>query len=355
MGVKKLIPLGALFFLVGCALSHPTLSNPKLKPQLLTADYILVGERHLNPCDHKFEELVLKQLLHLGLKPVVGLEMVPEPYQGVLNRFSQHKITLAQLPKQLQWNKNWGYPFKFYQPIFRLARQHQLPLVALNIPSKIVKKWAAQKALTPSEQKLLPSRIILPPQQQKNFLQSLFKRHLFFLSNISIKLNTFLRAQSLWESKMAERAVWAYHHFTQKPVLIFIGAGHIEDDFGLITRLKTFQPEAKIFSFIPGPKEAIQANICSYKCPDISMPPRFHLGLKLIPVKNGLKIDKILPESKAAKAGLKPGDLILKINQTKLSSLMDAHKLAIQSLKHKKPLTFLIKRHNKLLSIRIYF
>lgn len=347
MGLRLLLLICSIY-LSACTLSpHLKLDGGYLNQHLKKADYILVGERHTNKCDHIVEKLILQHLLKIGLKPTIGLEMIPEPYQKVLDKFYEQKIPLSKLEKELHWKKNWGYNFSYYLPIFKIAKKHRLPIIALNIPSPLVVKWSKGKSLSPQEQNYLPYRIISANKKQIVYLKKQLKQHLFFAPQI--KLNSFLKGQALWESKMAERAFWAYKKF-HNPVLIYIGSGHIKNQYGLIYRLKILHPTATIFSFLPRKQRQVTENIYIYKCPSTT---KSYLGLKLTKNSSGLKVKQVLFNSKAYKAGFKKGDIILKINNIPVKNLLDAHKACMKSIANKSPVNFIIKRNNKIIILQL--
>jgi uncharacterized iron-regulated protein len=40
---------------------------------------------------------------------------------------------MDQLREQVQWDKRWVWSFELYQPIFQLAKQLDIQLIALNV------------------------------------------------------------------------------------------------------------------------------------------------------------------------------------------------------------------------------
>jgi len=348
MGLRFFILGWVLAMLSACA--RPQLKlGPAISNQLRTKDYIIVGERHPNTCDHQMELKVLKALLHLQLRPVIGLEMVPKTAQQTLDQYLHGKISLTQLPSKLNWAKNWGYDFNYYAPIFKLARKYHLKIIGLNLPYQVVKKWSQEKTLTAQEKKLLPTKIILPASAQQEYLKQQWTRLKQIMPFLSVSLNRFLRGQSLWESAMAEQSVNAYRHYGH-PVLIYIGSGHVQTPFGLIQRIKMLHPQAQIFTFLPGEQVHHNATTYVYVCPT---QPKTHLGLELKPCSQGILVLKVNPRSKAAQAGFKSGDIILKVNERKAKNLLDLHTQAIKSLQTNQDLNFLILRNEQRLTLKI--
>ena len=113
------------------------LAGIDLPRSVVPYDYILVGESHPSACDHAAQAAVLAALLDAGQRPAIGLEMVDVTRQELLASFAAGKLAVADLPRALDWEKNWGFSFSLYAPIFELAARHSLPVYALNLPSEL--------------------------------------------------------------------------------------------------------------------------------------------------------------------------------------------------------------------------
>ncbi len=116
--------------------------------RLRAARAVCAGEQHPSPHDHWVQLQILDHLstpppggtapLGLGL----GLEMVQQPFQGVLDDWSQARIAEPALLTRTGWGKRWGFDFALYRPVLELARARGVALVALNAPSELVKRVA---------------------------------------------------------------------------------------------------------------------------------------------------------------------------------------------------------------------
>ena len=104
------------------------------------ADYVLIGEGHKNVCDHAVQQEILRALASGPNPPALGLEMVADDRQGVLDAFFAGKLTVDDLEQRLDWTERWGYTFELYRGLFQIARQHKLPVAGLNAPPQIVRK-----------------------------------------------------------------------------------------------------------------------------------------------------------------------------------------------------------------------
>ena len=100
---------------------------------------IWLGEHHNSQIDHLVQVDIIKYFAENKKQEVplsIGLEQVQVQYQPVLDRYISGEITESQLVEQIEWEKRWTWAFKVYQPIFRLARERRIPMIALNVNSE---------------------------------------------------------------------------------------------------------------------------------------------------------------------------------------------------------------------------
>jgi len=239
------------------------------------AAYILVGEQHPNPCDHAAQAAILRRLVRSGIRPVIGLEMVPADRQDILDAFNRGKLAVGDLPRALDWPKTWGFDFALYAPIFEVARACDLPVFALNAPAGLARKVGHQGigALSPAERAALPGDIIPPAPAQLETLREIQAMHAAMLAPKGRPgrdpFAAFLTVQSLWDTQMASRARYA-RAFFGRPVVILAGTGHVEGGFGIARRLTVLDPGATSISILPWrggpPPEAGTADVF-FSCP----------------------------------------------------------------------------------------
>lgn len=103
------------------------------------AEIVVVGEHHNWASDHELETELLQAIAAARApRPVLlGLEMVDQPLQPVLDAFSAGDVAIDDLPAALDWNKRWGWRFKKYRPLFEAAREVGARCVALNVPAEL--------------------------------------------------------------------------------------------------------------------------------------------------------------------------------------------------------------------------
>lgn len=217
-------------------------------------DYVLVGESHDSDCDHRSQAEIIAALE--PLQPSVGLEMVSHDKQPVLDRFNRGELSVEEVAEALDWKKSWGFDFGLYAPIFRVAADAGLPLIALNVPREVLKAVRERgiEGIEPEERLQLPEDILLPPEAQMEALREQFEAHREHMKiaddEVEARFERFVLIQSIWDTAMATRALEAARA-TGRPVVVLAGAGHVIHRWGIASRLETLVPGARILSVLP--------------------------------------------------------------------------------------------------------
>ncbi|SHN64919.1 ChaN family lipoprotein [Desulfovibrio litoralis] len=203
------------------------------------------------------------------------------------------------------------------------------------------------------------------------------------------KFLRFLKIQAFWDTFMAHQAIDAKQKL-EKTLVILVGAGHVEYGLGIAKRIHELQPEAKVLSILPLQKvihqpnggfspyfpEKMQVNVVREngqelkenvsaadffvltKADPLPVMPQGRLGIKFELQTNNAKTNKIfvkevLPNSRAEKAGVKSGDILLKINKKTVNNLEDIHKFGRAAFQNKEALSLELKRNQKTIKIVI--
>lgn len=165
----------------------------------------------------------------------------------------------------------------------------------------------------------------------------------------------FIRVQSLWDTAMAERAVRA-HKREGRPVVILAGGGHVEHGFGIASRLRALDPKAKSLLVMPVRGEAVLALHQGEAAWEEGLPPPgdflFYTrpqggspqGLGLFAHGEQVWVEAVAPGSPAAQAGVRPGDVILRLRGEAVHSLGDMHRLGMAAKKAGKGLRLTVLR-----------
>jgi uncharacterized iron-regulated protein len=359
------------------------------------ADYLLIGERHGNAVDHAAQAAFLAAIAHRGIRPVVGLEMLPRSrFAAELERFAQGSLPLDSLPAALDWENSWGFDFALYSPVFVVAREHHLPVYGLNIPHDIRAAFSRKgsKGLTAKEKAQLPKRIIPPLAEQKAALSEFYRSHSAMLAHSKNEnvpataaitkpalhpamgdvaadanmaeqvrgirpatqgaasgLERFLLVQSLWDSTMAEEA-FLLRARTGRPVAVLAGAAHVERGWGIAHRLSLLDPNARVLLILPfsGKEPDPESADIFFYSPRRS---RTGYGITLAQRQGVLVTKAVSPESPAAQAGLMPGDILLAAGSVSLNSPADLHRAAVDARARKAPLHLRVERDGSITEI----
>jgi uncharacterized iron-regulated protein len=111
----------------------------ELKPKLIEADVIYLGEEHYTPSHIEATLKIMNVLLQAGRQPVLAMEMFGWDGQTALDRYGSGQINSEeQFLKEAVWEKNWGGEFKNYRPLVAFSKEHHIPLYALNPPRDLI-------------------------------------------------------------------------------------------------------------------------------------------------------------------------------------------------------------------------
>lgn len=346
-------------------------------------DFILIGESHTNPCDHAVQTRIIEALAAEDTAFAIGLEMLPVTAQHVLDRFNARQITAENLGREVEWEKLWGYPYSLYKPIFVLAENHNLPVVALNIPRAVLTRFRdhGKSALTAEEQALLPSRIIDASPAQKKALKKQVGLHQTMRefrpdsqpekgaereSRVAPPskgeiAEKFYLVQSLWDSMMAEQAL-RWRDRLGLPMIILAGAGHVEFGWGIEYRIRTLAPAARCLAVVPlRDREDFLEQQKTELRPMTGETVFFHcaaqhksrMGMTLVFEHDQVLVDSVDVGSVADKAGLRAGDVLIAAGEKKLSEATDLHFAAMTASRRKMPLTLNVLRDGRHLTVTL--
>jgi uncharacterized iron-regulated protein len=247
---------------------NPTLAAVDSLPSFATKTGALwLGEHHNSVRDHNLQAKILRGI-HLERQKetattggtrttAIGLEQVQVKFQPVLDDYVSGKISAATMRQRVEWETRWSWPFAGYEPIFQVAREFQIPLLALNVNSEdlaVVEK----KGLPGLSPALLESYIVdrsgfasfartrsfssyvdyvIRPSYEIHQSLGLLKRtNTGEMLDAEMPFRTFLSGRLLWDEAMACRA----HAWTlQNPsglLVGLVGADHVKFQNGIPAR-----------------------------------------------------------------------------------------------------------------------
>ena len=367
------------------------LSDADVVKMAKAADFILMGESHTNLCDHALQARFIEALAEGGNRFSIGLEMLPVTAQPVLDRFNARRISADDLGREVEWEKLWGYPYAQYKPIFELAEKFDLPVAGLNIPRQVLTTFRdkGNEALSQSDRDALPRRIIPASPAQKAALEEQVGMHQSMREagaagtmpkatapkaapggmgstsgkapSMSDMTEKFFLVQAMWDSMMAEQAL-AWRDRLGIPMFILAGGGHVEHGWGIEYRLRTLAPNASCLPIMPVrdaedfneqtdvAQRSLPGNSIYFYC---ASQHKSRLGMNILFEADRMIVDSVDPESRAQKAGLLAGDILLKAGDKPLTEATDLHFAAMAASRQKKPLQLTILRATQTLTVNI--
>lgn len=184
---------------------------------------VFFGEIH-DSIEHHEAELAVIRALHESDTPMsIGLEMFRFDSQDTLDSWTRGKSSLEQfLPV---YYDNWRMPWIFYREIFWYSRDHEIPLIGLNIPDEIAKKVAHRgfASLTEEEKKRLPTGISCNVDATyMEFIRRAYTDH----SLQERQFVNFCEAQMVWDKSMARHLVDYLKKNRGRTVVVLAGVGH---------------------------------------------------------------------------------------------------------------------------------
>lgn len=227
-------------FLVGTACVSQDLSHQEIIQELTQADIVYLGEVHNRPQDHQAQLTILQQLHEENEDIAIGLEMFQRPFQGAINRYLDGEINEEQLREQTQYDQRWGFPWSYYAPLLRFARENDLEVLALNTPTEITRQVSSQglDSLDGEDFRYIPPREEIRTEDNPAYrerLKEVFKQHDHGSNG---NLENFIAAQILWDETMAEKVAETYQDNPEQQVLVIAGKGHIVYGHGIPNRVE---------------------------------------------------------------------------------------------------------------------
>lgn len=201
--------------------------------------FVFLGESHDNPHHHQMQADVIRALAERGRDVTVGFEMFQRPIQKSLNPWTLGMYTREEFIKESDWQKQWGFPFELYEPIFNVTKEFRLPMVALNVPRDWVRTVGRQgyEGLTAEQKAQLPSEFYLGNKDHRSIITSMMGGH----PMTGTAGENMYKAQTLWDEGMADTAIKYLDGRISGPKTVFVvvvGSGHTMYGQGINYRIK---------------------------------------------------------------------------------------------------------------------
>ena len=208
---------------------------------------VLLGETHVNADHHRWQLQTLVALHAQRPNMVIGFEMFPRRVQPALDKWIAGELSEKEFLRAADWDHVWNTDANLYLPMFHFARMNRIPMLALNIETKL-RRQVAEKGFygVPVEEREGLSHPAEPSQAYVDYLLPIYKQHdrkdkkAGEITQDDPDFRRFIGGQQLWDRAMAQilhqAAVKA--NGSEKPLVVGVmGSGHVLHGFGVAHQL----------------------------------------------------------------------------------------------------------------------
>jgi uncharacterized iron-regulated protein len=300
----------------------------KMVEEMAAARIVHVGETHNSMPMHEIQYQVIRALYEKDRHLAIGLEMVPVTLQETLNEWTAGILTKDEFLREIRWYVTWNFNFGYYEKIFDFAREHRLPVYALNAPREVISKMRMRgwEALTEDEKAFFPGEPDLTNADHRTLLRAIFESEdipeAMKGPGLDRMFEGLYRGQSAWDEVMGANAVRAARAEGRR-IVVCVGSGHLLYNLGLNRRAyeRSMLPFKTVVAVeVPEGRTALPVSraIGDYVfglAPEAKPAfPNIGLGLKKIDGLENLVVDPKPTEGVAGRAGFEKGDIVLSVD-----------------------------------------
>lgn len=211
---------------------------------------VFLGEHHNSLVDHVLEARIIEEL-QTRRQIIIGVEMVQQRFQPVLDRYIAGEIGELDLYLDTEWETRWVWPYELYLPVFRVCRKHRIPLVALSMDSETLRKLRADGGIANLSFDDFRSHIGNPKVFAEISREPAFKAYInecitpsyaahyrMGLLRETANFKTFYTARVLRDEAMSTRTVRIIREHPEATVVCLLGSDHVKFEYGVKARVQ---------------------------------------------------------------------------------------------------------------------
>lgn len=294
-----------------------------IMPSLAEKRVVFIGEQHTR-YDHHLSQLeIIRRLHESDPNLAIGMEMFQQPFQSALDDYVAGDIDVDAMLRSTEYYQNWRMDYRHYAPILQYAREHGLPVIALNVPRELTRRVGrvGLEGLSEDEREQIPVDIAPADGAYRQRIKTVFDAH---PHNGQQSFEHFLEAQLLWDEGMAERAAAYLKAYPDHRLVIIAGNQHIAWGSAIPQRLQRRQnvPVATILNSWQGTVAPGLADFLLMPAAR-SLPPAGTIGALLEDADEQVIITACVEGSACAAEGIKDGDRIVAIDNISISNIAE--------------------------------
>lgn len=300
----------------------------RMVQEMMGSRIVHVGETHDAMAMHEIQFEVVRALYAKDRHLAIAMEMVPVTLQEALNKWTAGILTKDEFLREVRWYVTWNFNFGYYEKIFDFAREHRLPVYALNAPREVISKIRMRgwDALTDAEKAFFPGPPDVSHEDHRTLIRTVFESadipEAMKGPGLDKMFEGLYRSQSAWDEVMGWNAVRAAEAEGRR-VVVLAGSGHLLYNLGLNRRAyeRSKLPFRTVVAVeVPeGAKTvAVSRAIADYV---FGLPaekekafPSAGLPLKKVEGLENLVVDPKPADGVAGRSGFEKGDVILSVD-----------------------------------------
>lgn len=232
--------------------SGARLEREALFARMAEADVVYLGEVHDNPHHQARQRDAVAALLAAGKAPTLAIEFFGSEQTGWLMDYAQPKeqgqmarsgpVSERILRRRVGWDDEEDDRWTRYGPLLEMARDNRLPVLGIDLPPalRLRLQRVGHAGLSPVEVAQLPPASPDPAAYAAVMNDRLGQAHCGYGTPESIA-----RLYDTWLARndaMAAGIVAALEDADHHPVVVIVGAGHVEHDQSVVRRVAELRP-----------------------------------------------------------------------------------------------------------------
>lgn len=295
----------------------------QLVPGLAGKRVVFVGEQHTRYDHHLTQLEIIRRLHEKNPKLAIGMEAFQQPFQWALDDYISGAMDEQEMLRATEYYQRWRMDYRLYAPILRYAREHGLPVVALNLPAELTRQVGrhGMDGLSEAARARLPAEIDHTDAAYAQRIREVFAHH---PNDRGQSFEHFLEVQLLWDEGMAERAAGFLKANPDHQLVILAGNGHVAWGSAIPQRLTRRLP-VETATIVNSPDGTVEPGIADYLLlpKKQSLPPAGKIGALLEETDEAVSVESCFEDSPCAAAGIRRGDRITGIDSTAISNLTE--------------------------------
>ena len=267
---------------------------------------------------------VLASFVDQGKPVALGVEWFQRPFQSVVNRYIAGEISEVELLRGTEYFKRWGFDYRHYRALMRYAREHKIPVIAMNAAKEVTDAVMMQglKNVSSSIKSQLPQSYDFDIGDYRKALEKIFGQHDHAEASGDDGVDRFMQVQMTWDETMAESVARYMQQNPSSHIVVLAGRGHVHEA-GIPSRVtRRVGGRSLIINSYQADSPFNEADYWVLQ-EDIKLPKKGLMAVGLTDAQHGVEVTSIAPYSKAAEAGMKLGDRIVAINSTTINDFID--------------------------------